>query len=180
MSINPTILDPNDFLTKPELIDMNLFDAFSMKRQYNHYIPDEFIQKYPFKFKINIQKIIDLIKTQKIHPLSIEAILSNFTEEDLYCTILNSINIGKLNGTKNEINTFIQKYYKYIKWNNNSVYLDEQQKIKFKDYIDWKSLCYTRDLTKQILVECSEYLDWERINLCRTFIDIRKNVLVTF
>ncbi|ADO67543.1 hypothetical protein crov509 [Cafeteria roenbergensis virus] len=180
MSINPIILKSADFFTKPDLVDMNLFDAWHLKRDYNHYIPDEFIQKYPYKFKINIQKIIDLIKTQKIHPKSIEAILSNFTQEDLYCTILNSINIGKLNGTKNEIDVFIEKYYKYIKWNINTVYLNENQKIKFKNIIDWNSLCYTRDLTKQILIECSECLDWKRIDLCRTFIDVRENVLLTF
>jgi len=173
---NPSVLKPYEFFKYPNLINMNMFDAWSQKRPSNHYIPDEFIQKHPRKFNIGTQKIIDIIKTQKIHPKSIDAILTNFTT--IPVTIFYSIQIKNLNSNADDINKFIQKYHKFINWRVNSSQLSEDQKIKFKEIIDWDSLCYTRDLTSKILIECKDFLDWPRIEVCRTYTDIKVNVLL--
>jgi len=180
MSLNPITIKPEDFMKYPNMIDMKMFYAWSMKRLDNHYIPDEFIQAFPKKFKLEIQQLIDIIKTQKIHPKSIDAILSNFNEYNFPSLMFCGIRIENLNGTKEEINTFIEKYHKYINWKVNSSQLDEEQKIMFKDIIDWNSLCYTKDLTKRILDDrsCKEYLDWKRIEECKTYTDVKGNVLL--
>lgn len=175
---NPTTLKPDEFMKYPELINMNQFDAWNLKRPHNHYIPDKFIQAYPTKFKLPLQKLIDIIKTQKIHPKSIDAILSNFNRFTFPSLLFTGIQIKNLYGSENDINAFINKYYHYINWKINSRQLNEEQKIKFKKYIDWNSLCYTRDLTKRILKECKDYLDWKRIEICKTYTDISDNVLI--
>lgn len=177
MSLNPISIKPDDFMKYPDRINMKLFNAWSIKRPFGHYIPDEFIQVYPQKFKLELQQIIDIIKTQKIHPKSIDAIISN-SKLYSYHMIFSCIRIENLNGSKQEINTFIEKYHKYINWKVNSSQLDEEQKIKFKDIIDWNSLCYTKDLTKRILEECKDYLDWKRIEMCKTYKDVKGNVLL--
>jgi hypothetical protein len=88
------------------------------------------------------------------------------------------LRIENLNGTRDEINEFIKTYHPVINWTINSSQLDEEQKIMFKDIINWNSLCYTRDLTKRILDECKSYLNWERIRECRKYTDVKGNVLL--
>jgi len=168
--MNPAGLPTQMFITNPKDINMNFYDPYSMKITNITRIPDEFIQKYPKKFLIDdVQKIHFMLKNQKMHVKSLQAILDIYEKNHRHHLFFSIIKLSELEG---ELDNFIEKYHNKILWTYQNVScLSEEQKIKYKDIINWKCLQYTKDLSKKIIEKCLDKLDKQRLIECSNYID---------
>lgn len=170
--MNPASLSNEYFKYTPYKVNMTYYDPYSIKITKPNRIPDDFIQKYPEIFLIkDSQKIVFMLKNQKLNVNSLDKILQVYLENNqshLFFTVIN------LNNLEGDLEFFIEKYYDKIHWNYQNVSaLTENQMIKYKDLFDWDILCYTKDLSKNLIEKCIDKINKKRLIECSNYLDMK-------